>query len=62
MTDQAMRVVNELFDEKYGCSIYLLAWKLDIPQASIRRSIQELRREGYPVTNKGLVVSLYPRA
>ena len=62
MTEQAMRVVNALFDWKDGRFIDWVAYELNTPEASIRRSIQELRREGYPITLKDGVVSLYPRA
>ena len=61
MTEQAMRIVNALFDWKDGRFIDCIAYYLNIPEASIRRSIQELRREGYPITLKDGVVSLYPR-
>jgi biotin operon repressor len=40
-------------------SVYSLASRLDAPEASIRRSIQELRADGYGITDARDNIGLY---
>jgi hypothetical protein len=60
MTPQAQIVLNEL---NRGCarSAWGIGWDLDIPQASVRRSIQELRKAGKKIVLEGGLFKLKRR-
>ena len=58
LTNQQYFVLDEIKYQYGNVHIGRLAYELNIPVPSVRRAIQELRREGYRITLEDSIVRL----
>ncbi len=59
MNSRNRAILKYLLSQGGEASASQIAFQLDCPQASVRRSIQELRREGWNISESGAPEWLY---